>query len=159
VLTDSPERLFLSFFFVGGFFSGFGSEKKTKAAFDGAYDRPRGFLQPTWPRSLADKRDNTAYYRISCWRRVRWAAAAAKRCGRTALVYSLDGRVPISATCRVPVSDGVVTLRSRHVDLRVWIRVTVTFQVSRLSSSSLLPRCVAVILYVQHRLACQPLWN
>jgi hypothetical protein len=110
--------------------------KKTKAAFDGAYDRPRGFLQPTWPRSLTDIRRNTAYYyRIR--RRVRRAAAAsAERCGRTAPVYRLDGRVPVSATRRIPVSDGVVTLRSRHVDFWVWIWVT--FRVSRLSTSSLL---------------------
>jgi hypothetical protein len=139
VLTDPDALFFFSF--------GFSVPNNKKAAFDGAYNRPRGFSQPTRPRSLVDKRRNTACYRISRRRQVRWTAAAAERCGRTAPVYRLDGRVPSSATRRVPVSNGVVTLRSRHVDFRVWIRVT--FQVSRLSSSSLLPRCVAVILYVQ----------
>ena len=55
----------------------------------------------------------------------------------------MDGRLPIIAARRLPVSDGVVALRSWHVDFWVWI-IWVTFQVSGLpsSSSSLLPRCV-----------------
>jgi hypothetical protein len=133
-LTD-PEHLFCQLFFLSF------SVLKKKAFLDGAYDGPRGFLQLTWPGSLADKCHNTTY----CSRCVRWAAAAAECCGRTAPVYRVDGRVPVSATRRVPVSEGVVALRSRHVDF--WV----TFQVSssRLSSSSsLLPRCVAVTIYI-----------
>lgn len=121
-------------------------QNQKKADFDGAYDRPRGLLQPTWPRSLTDKRRNTTYSSINNRRVgircVRWAAAA-ERCGRTAPVYRVDGRVPISATRRVPVSDRVVALRSWHVDF--WVRIRVRSQVSRFSSSSLLSRCVAVI--------------
>jgi hypothetical protein len=33
----------------------------TKEAFDGAYDCPRGFLQPTRSRSIANERRSTAY--------------------------------------------------------------------------------------------------
>ena len=140
------------FFFFGSVFS---SEiQNAKEAFDGAYDRPRGLLQPTRSRSLTDKRHNTAYRisrrRVSIRRGVRWAPAAAERRGGTAPVYRVDGRLPVTATRRLSVSDGVVALRSWHVDF--WV----TFQVSRFLSFSLPPRCVHRS-YMYNAAHCSPL--
>jgi hypothetical protein len=104
------------------------------AAFGGAYDRSRVILQSTRLGPLTDERricaaaaaaapsaihrvgDDSDYDARSV---VRWAEERARR---AASVRDLDGRVSVSPTRRVPVSDGVVAFRSWHVDIwLVWL--------------------------------------